>query len=76
MVLHTQSTIIYIEEQESPGQVGAANSCQRETLARATKWSPVIINQGEGEFCEEILTHNLHFNGLIETQYLKARFFH
>ena len=43
---------------------------------RATKWSPVIINQGEGEFCEEILTRNLHFNGLIETQYLKARFFH
>ena len=43
--------------------------------ARATKWSPVIKNQGGGEFCEEILTPNLHFNGLIEAQYLKARFF-
>ena len=42
---------------------------------RATKWSPVIKNQGGMEICEEILTRNLHFNGLIETQYLKARFF-
>ena len=43
---------------------------------RGTKRSSVIKNQGGGEFCEEILTPNLHFNGLIEAQYLKARFFH
>ena len=41
--------------------------------SQATKKSSVIKNQGGGEFCEEILTPNLHFNGLIEAQYLKAR---
>ena len=58
--------------------LGCKQRCQllQIRLLRATKWSPVIINQGEGEFCEEILTRNLRFNGLIETQYLKARFFH
>ena len=46
------------------------------TRATKTKGSSVIKNRGGGEFCEEILTPNLHFNGLIEAQYLKARFFH